>query len=114
MKNPFKNFKTKRQLRKENTELKKLTNLESVPKIGREDLKINTIRGVYRIVVERDRNYPPEHIVLYDAIKAMLPEIIGCVQIKERNRTTEGFSHVEYIKFQLQILAEESPDAKEE
>lgn len=111
MKNPFKNFKTKRQLRAENEELKKLKNLAPPPKIGIETAQIKTFQGMYRVCVTEGYRQPPEGLMLYRTIGDMIPEICSYIRC-ETERRTEGFEEWEYTKFKLRILVEEQ-DAKE-
>ena len=112
MKNPFKNYKTKKQLRAENEELKKLTKLAPLPKLGIETMQIKTIQGMYRVCVTEGYKQPPEGLMLYRTIGDMVPEICGYVRC-ETERRREGFEEWEYTKFKLRILVEEEPDAKE-
>lgn len=111
MKNPFKNFKTKRQLREEIVELKKLTNLAPPLKFERVNQQIKTLQGMYRVCVTEGYKQPPEGLMLYRTVGEMIPEICSYIRC-ETERRTEGFEEWEYTKFKLRILVEEQ-DAKE-
>lgn len=108
MRNPFKNYKTKRQLRAEIERLKKLA---PPLKFEREDVQIKTLQGMYRVCVTEGYKQPPEGLMLNRIVREMVPEICSYIRC-ETERKIEGFEEWEYTKFKLRILVEE-PDAKE-
>ena len=113
MKNPFKNFKTKRQLREE---IKRLSNLAPPLEFKREAMRTEQIYGIYEINLaeyEETTEYKEERerMARMNVVFKMAPRICELLKFEKSVEATPNGPCLRG-RTVLRILVEE-PDAKE-